>query len=1455
MRNIASYYLHNAGFKDLWFMDLSVPCFSPVTNEPVHTILGAGNGSGKSTTISLIFSLFIPDRGRFLRTQKDSNFAFEDYFDKHYYKPGFVVVEFDAGSVPSLLENERERIIVGQAVCLSSSNSDALYRRFFAFRASGNINMQTLIKGTDETKGIKDIGSKADFKKWLKAMRAKAPQGHSASFYDTDNQQDWLKHLDSKGIDKLLTESQWRYNRREGGVEVKDENSFADHRDFLRRFIAMCFNESIANALKKNIENNIKNLAEIPRYEKQLEVFRTIEAGYEPFRLAAQNYKEAKASQLDELQEAQGLILALERKITSLEIDVQTYERNQGKCEEKSRAAEEDRINDQKRKRGFKKVLHEAKIRDNEKVYETALEASQRATDTLEIRKARKDLKDLDVYDADIAAAEEQLKLIGAEIKVFQDRAKDAGARYKSALTINRDSLSANKERSDSRVKSMEEVRSFLKQEEKNLRDKSTKATKEMAQIEARQEQAKTNRDRLTDEQIMLPEESGHEAVSRLQHKLKELGKEKQKLAEAVSEVEGQISELEQERISKGKEQVLLSQQAEEKSKEYTRGQEIAQELIEQLHDHGLIDTLEADLESPLIERKLDEKRDRLADETASLAIKKGALENDSTCVNRFQVLGVDHNVTTVTRALTDLGIDAVPYGSYLSGIFENDPDSARTVFLSDPARFSGVQVHGQDALDAAKNLNDISLDRPVVVSFETETPESRNNESVVVGHEGHALYNKNAAQEFSKQLADKIRDLERDQDKVRAEAKNVADWISRLAAYLKEFGSGKLKAFKTQEEQLLLQADNITSWLNDAKEFINDKNKILSQQKNAYQDVVDKCKKTDAILKRVQDYITDFESHLLKWEREYGGFQSEYVASQERLQKLERYKTRAGQSHLQFSKRSTRLEGEINYIGKLLLKIEHDSGEYHDDVGADYEPYQKVYEDAATALKAEEDGKIIDLTQSLKTKKTEHEKRRQEYQQNYGKFAEDRVRRVPIETIDSLINEAVDNLEKAQNRTSEAKSSLDYAKGAYKSYLKRWKPEDVIDADIDASLSQETIQDRIVEVEEEIEVLANLRDEADREAENLKKLAKQADSDRVSYAGALAVVEGVSAQLEDLQVIPKNIEVPSANLVKNIAQSQKQRLNACITTVSQYRKKAQRTHSNLMRLLESDEVRDAASYESSLMRQAGLKNYEAFIEDADDKARIITDRIKMLEENIARSEDSLQACAVALSGGVENGLRLLKSAVKFQVPEKVQSLGGQHILKISNLDKIAKSQGSLSEHLRRFIKRLVAGNGSIPSGHRLVADALCHAAEQMAVTMKVRILKPVPALNRFDHVDISSYSSSSGGEGLTSALMYYLLAAYLRGKEQAKTMEFGGALILDNPIGEANLPILLQAQREIASSLDIQLIYFTGIKDLESLQEFDHHVTLRPSQKEDRVTGRRYMEIWSSEMQPGVSA
>lgn len=75
MRKIASYFLHNVGFGHLWFMRHHVSCSSPADRVPVHTIIGAGNGSGKSTSIALLFSLLFPGQDKFLRTQRDAEYS------------------------------------------------------------------------------------------------------------------------------------------------------------------------------------------------------------------------------------------------------------------------------------------------------------------------------------------------------------------------------------------------------------------------------------------------------------------------------------------------------------------------------------------------------------------------------------------------------------------------------------------------------------------------------------------------------------------------------------------------------------------------------------------------------------------------------------------------------------------------------------------------------------------------------------------------------------------------------------------------------------------------------------------------------------------------------------------------------------------------------------------------------------------------------------------------------------------------------------------------------------------------------------------------------------------------------------------------------------------------------------------------------------------------------------
>ncbi len=1457
MRKIAAYFLHNVGFKHLWFMRHYVACSSPVSHVPVHTIIGAGNGSGKSTTISLLFSLLVPAQDRFLRTQKDPNYAFEDYFDGHYYRPGFVVIEFDAGPLEtSRDEEERNRILVGQMVCRSQPGSDAVYRRFFSFRAAAGLSMKTLLEGDGEIAPLESLTDPTHCKEWLKVMRARAPKEHPASFYDTDKQQEWIQHLSGAwGIDHTLSLLQWRYNRREGGVEVKEANSFADYRDFLRRFMDMCLNESAVSALKKNIESNIKNLSDVPRFEEQLDVFRSMQKRFEPFRLAAQKLREATHDRDNELRTARGLSVALTRQVEALQVQQDAHERRAASFRERATTAETARHEAEARLRGLEKARHEAEIRDRHTAYEAALAVSRRAEVAVNVRMARKALIDIDAYEADIAESERQFALANAELKEFQDHAKEAGARYRSALNSHRAALLAGKSRKERLVRCLASAKSVLATRAETLGKEKDALTKDVARISAQQEQGATLFKRLVVEGLIRQNETGSGALKRLAGELTERQEAERTASAAITATEERIKAVRQETANRDKECAGLKREAEEHGREYARGRATADELVARLYQSGVVDTLEANPESPLVQGRLNDCRDLFAEKSATLAMEKGTLENDRTSVERFEVLGVDHNVAGVTRALVNAGFDAMPYGSYLAGILAENPEAARAVFLSDPARFSGVQVLDQAALEAASSLTGLALDRPVVVSLGTDKIAAPDSDSVVVGHEGHAFYNKPAAQAFKDQLDGRIASLERSRAEVLQESDNIAGCQALLASYLSEFGSGKLEALKSHEQQLRKRAASLAQWLHEAEKTRTDLEAHLAEQRAAHTKLVSAINALGLSLRRVQEYVEDVESKKEQWEREKEELNRTRATLDARLQRHRDSCARVDESLSRFRREADTLQGDIKLIDHLLSTVTLYSDESF-DVGTDYEPLGKIYEAAYGALKDKEDGKARDLSRTLKTLRTELHKKRAEYTKAYGDHDEAEVRAVAVAGLDSQIRTAEETLAHARRAGAEAKSSLDAATGAFTQDIARWKQSGlgIVDANLDAAISLDALAKLMHEAREAIDIAARDLDEAVRDARDEEKRATRAGKDRLCFAEAKALVEGATAQLADLEgILDADVASPALDMALSVAKSQQERLARGIRTVQAFAEQAQRGHGMLMRFLESEDVRQAAPYESSLMLQAGRTNYEAFVADADDKARIITDRITMLEDNIAKSEEGLHACAKALARGVEQGLRLLKHAVNFRVPDTVPFLGGQRVLKIGSLDRLTKSNIPLEEHLKSFIKRLVADGGTLPGGDRLVADAICHVAERMAIKINVRILKPVPALGRYDHVDISSYNSSSGGEGLTSALMYYLLAADIRSREQGRDANFGGALILDNPVGEANLAMLLQAQREIATSLGIQLIYFTGIKDMESMSEFNHHVSLRASQKEDRQSGRRYMEVWSMEVQPGT--
>jgi hypothetical protein len=100
-----------------------------------------------------------------------------------------------------------------------------------------------------------------------------------------------------------------------------------------------------------------------------------------------------------------------------------------------------------------------------------------------------------------------------------------------------------------------------------------------------------------------------------------------------------------------------------------------------------------------------------------------------------------------------------------------------------------------------------------------------------------------------------------------------------------------------------------------------------------------------------------------------------------------------------------------------------------------------------------------------------------------------------------------------------------------------------------------------------------------------------------------------------------------------------------------------------------------------------------------------------------------------------------------------------------------------------------------------------------------------------------------SGGEYLTSAILIYCTLARVRANNRGDRLDKTSTLLLDNPIGKASRPKFLELQREVAQAMNIQLIFTTGIDDLEALSIFPNIIRLR-NDRQDPATGEKILEM-----------
>ncbi len=239
--------------------------------------------------------------------------------------------------------------------------------------------------------------------------------------------------------------------------------------------------------------------------------------------------------------------------------------------------------------------------------------------------------------------------------------------------------------------------------------------------------------------------------------------------------------------------------------------------------------------------------------------------------------------------------------------------------------------------------------------------------------------------------------------------------------------------------------------------------------------------------------------------------------------------------------------------------------------------------------------------------------------------------------------------------------------------------------------------------------------------------------------------------------------------------------------------------------------------------------------------------RLMVIEQALGKLDEDRRLIVEELLHVADQITTLLQRAESSsRLPPTIEGWAGRPYLRVKF--KPPQTDEEKRSLLAPMVDRLVE-QAQIPGGIELVF----RTAQELAGArgFDVQILKP-DAEPRPDPIPIHQMSTFSRGQQLTAAILLYCTLVQLRARTRGRTRGTAdaGVLILDNPIGTCSNVALLRLQRTIAAQMRVQLVYTTGVDDLEALETLPNKIRLRNTHR-DRGTG--YYHVTEDDPDRGV--
>lgn len=1403
----------------------------PMHGRAADTVLWLRNGGGKSSILNLFYSVFRPAAREFLGSSAEGKARkLHDYVQAGDL--AFVVTEWDVeppdglelfGSQPSHVR------IAGQVLAWKNRRRSAdlhnLRRLFFSLSAQpGGLSFDTLpIHGLGEP-----VESFDAFREWLKD----SSHGHSAQeIVYTENHAPWLSHLEKVGLDTELFRYQLLMNRREGAAD--EAFRFRRDVDFIRFLLQLAFEPETAQRIARNLESQRENLLARPTWELEQRFVGEALDDVRGLAAAARALRAADEDLTRTTHEVAAAAGGLDARSEDLTAAAEQTRARAAEVRERARLASNARDMKQRWVRGLERL---ALSHDEAEARARAADAEEYLDELgaeLAAAHAAKLLGDVRTLEAEVLALREALALEQAELEPLRRAACERGSALRSLLDKERARLDAAAQDLRRFVADAERAERDALNEHVRARESIAEAGAEVRAIDEQLDRRERAREQLLREELVLRREPAGDALARWQTHVGERelsldanAGDRQRLERELGVVGDRREEVVAERAS-------LAGRADSLAKRLDAALGWRDRLRAEAPIREVEEVDEPDLEAPgLVDRLLRRAR---AAQTRTLTSRVDGAEDSRSLdwLRDHGLLPSPIDVRRVIDALSARGLSAHAGPEYLE---QNLPATRAAELLErDPALFAGVIVTTDEALAQARGLVVDGLRCPVQVSrvesLELDLPEHANAHVLLPDP---AQYDRTAAAERRSGLEASVsRRLEREArfDAEETAARRLADEVQR---YLNELGGGELALLERHAEETRHQveiAENELLELGRRNERLRGELATATAEAERLRKERERGHRaTEALRRFIDEHDERAQGARLRK-------QALNVAIRAAEEEASRAELRAQQQRslaLRFTKQQLEEENAAREVTAERDAVVH----------CDREP-------CSAPLRSLGEARVAYDTARRKYEGELTDKRAQwELDRCEDDLAEARslfdqkARDLDRASIDRFVGQG--DLQEELRRLAEAEgqqqrvsaqrhAAHQQSVSALRTALARRREPDDLPPDRPRPPDAASARSLGVELAVEAEEHARQTLKETAAAEELEGCASE-DERTAERCGGLADGLRSNAKVAGIELppIPGRPVTDDFALIDSATAKLRDRFADAYERRQDTERRAHRCAQEVQRMANRSEYTELAAQYKERMKDSA----ESLFDEADDLSERLVARLAVVNDALTRLDEDRRLIVeqlLHLADGVAKLLRRAQTAST--LPASLEGWGGRPYLRISF--SFPSTDDERRARLEPLVTRLVA-QAQLPDGLELVVQTAIELAGPKG--FEVKILKPDTVL-RPEPIPLHLMNTFSRGQQLTAAILLYCTLVQLRARTRGRgrISEDAGVLILDNPIGTCSNVTLLRLQRTIAERMRVQLIYTTGVDDLEALAILPNKIRLRNTHR-DRATGHYHV-------------